>query len=238
MQTIPKDNKKILIKLSGGALSNGAEKFTESVLEETAKQIKEVQDAGYEVALVVGGGNLFRGAELAGNVGIRRSTGDYIGMLATVQNALAVRDYFESQGLIVRVSSAIAMPQVCESYIPQRARRHLAKGRVVIFAGGTGMPYFTTDTTAAQRALELNCGTLVLAKDGVDGVYTADPDTDSSATKIDKITATEVIEQNLKVADASAIAMCRDNNLPIRVVSMQDISKLKDESLGTTVLPE
>ncbi len=238
MQTIQKDSKKILIKLSGGALSNGEEKYTESVLKETADQIKEVQDAGYEVALVVGGGNLFRGAELAGNVGIRRSTGDYIGMLATVQNALAVRDYFESQGLVVRVSSAISMPQVCEPYLPQRARRHLAKGRIVIFAGGTGMPYFTTDTTAAQRALELNCGTLVLAKDGVDGVYTADPDTDPAATKINKITATEVIEKDLKVADASAIAMCRDNGLPIRVVSMKDIAKLNDETLGTTVLPE
>ncbi len=238
MQTIKKDAKKILIKLSGGALSNGNEKYTESVLKATAEQIKEVQDAGYEVALVIGGGNLFRGAELAGNVGIRRSTGDYIGMLATVQNALAVRDYFESQGLIVRVSSAIAMPQVCEEYMPQRVRRHLAKGRIVIFAGGTGMPYFTTDTTAAQRALELNCGTLVLAKDGVDGVYTADPDKDSNATKIDTITATEVIEQGLKVADASAIAMCRDNDLPIRVVSMTDISKLKDESLGTTIEPK
>ena len=232
-----KDQKKILIKLSGGALSNGEEKYTESVLKETADQIKEVQDAGFEVAIVVGGGNLFRGAELAGNVGIRRPTGDYIGMLATVQNALAVRDFFESQGLIVRVSSAIAMPQVCEEYMPQRARRHLAKGRIVIFAGGTGMPYFTTDTTAAQRALELNCGTLVLAKDGVDGVYTADPKTDSNATKIDTITATEVIEQDLKVADAAAIAMCRDNGLPIRVVAMSDISKLADTNLGTTVEP-
>jgi len=233
-----KDSKKILIKLSGGALSNGEEKYTESILKETADQIKEVQDAGFEVAIVVGGGNLFRGAELAGNVGIRRPTGDYIGMLATVQNALAVRDFFESQGLVVRVSSAIAMPQVCEEYMPQRARRHLAKGRIVIFAGGTGMPYFTTDTTAAQRALELNCGTLVLAKDGVDGVYTADPKTDKTATKIDTITATEVIEQDLKVADAAAIAMCRDNGLPIRVVAMSDISKLADETLGTTVKPK
>jgi len=233
-----KDEKKVLIKLSGGALSNGEEKYTESVLKETARQIKEVQDSGFEVALVVGGGNLFRGAELAGNVGIRRSTGDYIGMLATVQNALAVRDFFETQGLVVRVSSAISMPQVCEPYLPQRARRHLAKGRIVIFAGGTGMPYFTTDTTAAQRALELNCGTLVMAKDGVDGVYTADPDKDPNATKIDSITATEVIEQDLKVADASAIAMCRDNDLPIRVVSMQDIAKLRDESIGTTIEPK
>ncbi len=232
-----KDEKKILIKLSGGALSNGAEKFTEKVLKDTVEQIKKVQSLGFEIAIVVGGGNLFRGAELAGNVGIRRPTGDYIGMLATVQNALVVRDYFESQGLVVRVSSAIAMPQICEEYMPQRARRHLAKGRIVIFAGGTGMPYFTTDTTAAQRALELNCGTLILAKDGVDGVYTADPNTDPSATKIDSITATEVIERDLKVADAAAIAMCRDNDLPIRVVSMQDISRLNEATLGTIIEP-
>lgn len=232
-----KDEKKILIKLSGGALSNGAEKFTEKVLKDTVEQIKKVQSLGFEIAIVVGGGNLFRGAELAGNVGIRRPTGDYIGMLATVQNALVVRDYFESQGLVVRVSSAIAMPQICEEYMPQRARRHLAKGRIVIFAGGTGMPYFTTDTTAAQRALELNCGTLILAKDGVDGVYTADPKTDPSATKIDSITATEVIERDLKVADAAAIAMCRDNDLPIRVVSMQDISRLNESTLGTIIEP-
>ncbi len=233
-----KDEKKILIKLSGGALSNGAEKYTEAILKETADQIREVQDAGFEVAIVVGGGNLFRGVELAGNVGIRRPTGDYIGMLATVQNALVVRDYFESQGIVVRVSSAIAMPQIGEAYMPQRVRRHLAKGRVVIFAGGIGLPYFTTDTTAAQRALELNCGTLVLAKDGVDGLYTADPKVDPSATKIDSITATEVIERDLKAADASAIAMCRDNNLPIRVVSMKDISKLADTTLGTIIEPK
>jgi len=233
-----KENNKILIKLSGGALSNGTEKYTESVLQETAEQIRTVQESGFEVAIVVGGGNLFRGAELAGNVGIKRATGDYIGMLATVQNALAVRDFFESKGLVVRVSSAISMPQICEAYMPQRARRHLAKKRIVIFAGGTGMPYFTTDTTAAQRALELNCRQLILAKDGVDGVYTADPKTNPDATKIDTITATEVIEKDLKVADASAIAMCRDNNLPIRVVSMKNIANISDTTLGTTILPE
>lgn len=159
-------------------------------------------------------------------------------MLATVQNALAIRDFFETQGLVVRVSSAIAMPQICEAYMPQRVRRHLAKGRVVIFAGGTGMPYFTTDTTAAQRALELNCGQLILAKDGVDGVYTADPKQDKNAKKIDTITATEVIERDLKVADASAIAMARDNNLVIRVVAMADIENIHDASIGTTIFPE
>ncbi len=233
-----KDKKKVLIKLSGGALSSGEDKYTEPTLKKTAEKIKNIQEKGFEVALVVGGGNLFRGRDLAGNLSIRRPTADYIGMLATVQNALVLRDYFESQGLVVRVSSAISMPQICESYMPQRARRHLAKGRVVIFAGGTGMPYFTTDTTAAQRALELNCGTLVLAKDGVDGVYSADPKLDREAYKIDTITATEALERGLKVADATAISLCRDNKLPIKVVSMTDLDKFEDGNYGTLVLPE
>ncbi len=233
-----KDPKKILIKLSGGALSSGDEKYNEDVLKSTANKIKGIQNKGYEIALVVGGGNLFRGRDLSGNLSIRRPTADYIGMLATVQNALVLRDYFESQNLVVRVASAIAMPQICESYVPQRARRHLAKNRIVIFAGGTGMPFFTTDTTAAQRALELNCGTIVLAKDGVDGVYTADPDINSDAEKIQTISATEIIEKDLKVADASAIAMCRDNNLPIKVVSMNNLDKFDDESVGTIINPE
>ncbi len=233
-----KDKKKVLIKLSGGALSSGDDKYTEPTLKQTAEKIKNIQEKGFEVALVVGGGNLFRGRDLAGNLSIRRPTADYIGMLATVQNALVLRDYFESQGLVVRVSSAISMPQICESYMPQRARRHLAKGRVVIFAGGTGMPYFTTDTTAAQRALELNCGTLVLAKDGVDGVYSADPKLDSNAYKIDTISASEVLERGLKVADATAISLCRDNQLPIKVVSMNNLDKFEDDNYGTLVLPE
>ena len=230
-----KDEKKVLIKLSGGALSDGTEKYTEKVLNETAKKIKNIQDKGYELALVVGGGNLFRGRELSGALSIRRPTADYIGMLATVQNALVLRDYFESQGLVVRVISAISMPQICEPYLPQRVRRHLAKGRVVIFAGGLGNPFFTTDSAAAQRALELNCGLLVMAKDGVDGVYTADPDTDPRAEKIDEITASEVLEKNLKVADASAISLARDNDLPIKVLSMEDLDKFDDPSVGTNL---
>ena len=233
-----KDPKKILIKLSGGALSDGTEKYTESILKKTAEKIKNIQNKGYEVLLVVGGGNLFRGRDLSGKLSIRRPTADYIGMLATVQNALALRDYFESQDLVVRVSSAIAMPQICEPYMPQKVRRHLHKGRIVIFAGGTGMPYFTTDTTSAQRALELNCSLLVMAKDGVDGVYTDDPDTNKEAKKIDKITATEVLEQNLKVADASAISLARDNDLPIKVVSMDDLDKFDDENIGTIIYPK
>ena len=230
--------KKILIKLSGGALTADGNKYTESVLQNTAQKIGAIQAKGYQVALVVGGGNLFRGRDLTGKLAIRQPTADYVGMLATVQNALVVRDFFESQGLDVRVSSAISMPQVCEPYIPQRARRHLAKGRIVIFAGGLGNPYFTTDTAATQRALELNCGLLVMAKDGVDGVYSGDPDTDANAHKIDNITCAEILEQNLAVADATAISLARDNGLAIKVVSMDNLEQFEDTHVGTNVTPE
>ena len=232
------DSKKVLIKLSGGALSDGTEKYVESVLKSTAEKIRAVQNKGYEVALVAGGGNLFRGRDLTGELSIKRPTADYIGMLATVQNALVLRDYFESQGLVVRVISAISMPQICEPYLPQRARRHLAKGRVVIFAGGLGNPYFTTDSAAAQRALELNCGLLVMAKDGVDGIYTADPDKDKDAKKIDVIKASDVLEKNLKVADASAISLARDNGLKIKIVPMDKLDEFDNSNIGSDILPE
>ncbi len=233
-----KDPKKILIKLSGGALSDGTEKYTEKVLKRSSEQIKTLQEKGYEIALVVGGGNLFRGRDLSGELAIRRPTADYIGMLATVQNALVLRDYFESQGLVVRVLSAISMPQICEPYLPQRARRHLAKGRVVIFAGGLGNPFFTTDSAAAQRALELNCAQLIMAKDGVDGVYSADPDLDPGAVKFAELSATEALEKNLKVADASAISLARDNGLPIKVIAMTDLESFDDPEVGTVLKPE
>ncbi len=230
-------SKKILIKLSGGALSESDEKYTETVLSRTAEKIKKLQDDDYEIALVVGGGNLFRGKELSSKLPIKRPTADYVGMLATVQNALVVRDFFESKGLVVRVASAISMPQICEQYIPQRARRHMAKGRIVIFAGGLGNPYFSTDSAAAQRALEQNCEMLVLAKDGVDGVYTADPKKDTSAKKIHTTTCTEILEKNLAIADSAAISLARDNRLPIKVISMNDLDKLSDENIGTTINP-
>ncbi len=236
--TDQKDPKKILIKLSGGALSNGEEKYTESVLKETAKKIKSIQEKGYEVALVSGGGNLFRGRDLSGKLAIRRPTADYIGMLATVQNALVLRDYFESQGLVVRVISAISMPQICEPYLPQRARRHLAKGRVVIFAGGLGNPFFTTDSAAVQRALELNFSLLVMAKDGVDGVYSADPKEDKNAKKFSQISASRILEENLKIADLSAISLAREHGLPIKVLAMSDLDRFDDENIGTTIVAE
>ncbi len=233
-----KDKEKILIKLSGGALSSGDEKYTESTLENTARSIKEIQSRGYQIALVVGGGNLFRGRDLTGKLSVRRPTADYIGMLATVQNALVLRDYFESQGLEVRVLSAISMPQICESYIPQRALRHMTKGRIVIFAGGLGNPYFTTDSAAAQRALELNCSMLIMAKDGVDGVYSDDPKSSDSAKKINTLTSSEVLKDNLQVADVAAISLARENNLPIKVVSMSNLTHFDDESVGSIINPD
>ncbi len=233
-----KDEKKILIKLSGGALSSGDEKYIEGTLENTARSIKEIQGRGYQIALVVGGGNLFRGRDLTGKLSVRRPTADYIGMLATVQNALVLRDYFESQGLEVRVLSAISMPQICESYIPQRALRHMTKGRVVIFAGGLGNPYFTTDSAAAQRALELNCSMLIMAKDGVDGVYDNDPKTSESAKKINNLTSSRILKDNLQVADVAAISLARENKLPIKVVSMSNLTHFDNDSIGSIINPD
>lgn len=229
-------NKKILIKLSGEALSNNLEeKYTEKVLEEISVKIKSLLDKEYKISIVVGGGNLFRGRDLHGQLSIKKPTADYIGMISTVQNALVLRDYFESQSIVVRVMSAIPMDKVCEPYIPQRARRHLAKNRVVIFAAGLGNPFFTTDSAATQRALELGCEKLIMAKSGVDGVYTADPKKDSGATKIENITCSEILSENLQIADASSISLARDNGLGIKVVSMENLDKIEDENIGTNI---
>ncbi len=233
---------RILIKLSGESLSGtnteGDRQFDEPTLGNIVLEIKKLQVLGHHVALVVGGGNLFRGHELTGQLAIERPTADYIGMLGTVQNALVLRDYFESKGVETRVSSAIAMPQICEGYMPRRALRHLEKGRVVIFAAGLGMPYFTTDSTAVQRALELRADILVMAKNGVDGLYTADPDTDKSATFIKEISASEVLERNLKAADQSAIALAKEHGLSIKIVGVSDIARALDATVGSTIIPE
>ena len=159
-------------------------------------------------------------------------------MLATVQNALVLRDYFESKGIETRVSSAIAMPQICEGYMPKRALRHLDKGRVVIFAAGLGVPYFTTDSTAVQRALELKMDILVMAKNGVDGLYTADPDTDPKAALIKTISARDVLEKNLKVADQSAIALAREHGLAIKIIGLNAIAQALDDTVGSVIRPE
>ena len=233
---------RLMIKLSGESLSEtnreGDREYSEPTLNAIAKEIVSLQAAGHELALVVGGGNLFRGYELTGKLSIDRPTADYIGMLATVQNALVLRDYFQTKGIETRVSSAIAMPQICEGYIPGRARRHMEKGRVVIFAAGLGAPYFTTDSTAVQRALEIGADILIMAKNGVDGLYSADPDVDSTAVLIKKITASKVLEQNLKAADQSAVALAKEHGLTIKIVGVDLIARALDAEVGSTISPE
>jgi len=232
------NKKKILIKLSGEALASGGSNYKEEVLKNISKEIKNLIDKDYQIALVVGGGNLFRGKELIEKVAVERPTADYIGMLAIVQNALVLRDYFESVGIETRVSSAITMSQVCEPYIPKRVSRHFEKSRVVILAAGLGQPYFSSDTTCIQRALELGFNMVVMAKNGVDGVYSSDPNKDKNALKIEEINATEILEKNLTFADPAAISLARENKLLIKVIGMEDISKIEEEGIGTIINPE
>ena len=198
----------------------------------------DVARSGVQVAIVVGGGNYFRGAELSQR-GMDRSRADYMGMLGTVMNCLALQDFLEKEGVQTRVQTAITMGQVAEPYIPLRAIRHLEKGRVVIFGAGAGMPFFTTDTVSAQRALEIGAEALLLAKSGVDGVYSADPKKDSSATKYDTISYDEVLSKSLAVADAAAFALCRENKLPIVVFDLMKNGNIaravRGETIGTLV---
>ncbi|MEY2691172.1 MAG: hypothetical protein RLZ80_439, partial [Actinomycetota bacterium] len=208
------------------------------VVQAIAKQIADVVKNGTQVAIVVGGGNYFRGAELQTR-GMERSRADYMGMLGTVMNCLALQDFLEKQGVDTRVQTAISMGQVAEPYIPRRAIRHLEKGRIVIFGAGAGMPFFTTDTVAAQRALEIGANALLLAKSGVDGVYNADPRKDANAKKFDKISYDEVLSKSLAVADAAAFSLCRENKLPIVVFDLMNNGNIaravKGEKIGTLV---
>jgi len=230
---------RVLLKLSGEVF--GGDKgigVDPDVVQEIAKQIADVVKSGTQVAIVVGGGNYFRGAELQTR-GMERSRADYMGMLGTVMNCLALQDFLEKQSVDTRVQTAISMGQVAEPYIPRRAIRHLEKGRVVIFGAGAGMPFFTTDTVAAQRALEIGANALLLAKSGVDGVYNADPRKDANATKFDKITYDEVLSKSLAVADAAAFSLCRENKLPIVVFDLMNNGNIaravKGEKIGTLV---
>ncbi len=214
--------KRVLLKLSGEVF--GGEKgigVDPDVVHDIAGQIGEVVRGGTQIAIVVGGGNYFRGAELQQR-GMDRARADYMGMLGTVMNCLALQDFLEKEGIETRVQTAITMGQVAEPYIPRRAIRHLEKGRVVIFGAGAGMPFFTTDTVAAQRALEIGSEALLLAKSGVDGVYTADPKKDPSATKYESISFDEVLTKSLAVADAAAFSLCRENKLPIIVFDLKN----------------
>jgi len=234
-----KGYKRVLLKLSGEVF--GGEKgigVDPDVVHDVANQIAEVVRAGTQIAVVVGGGNYFRGAELQQR-GMDRARADYMGMLGTVMNCLALQDFLEKEGIETRVQTAITMGQVAEPYVPRRAIRHLEKGRVVIFGAGAGMPFFTTDTVAAQRALEIGVEALLLAKSGVDGVYSADPRKDKSAKKYETISFDEVLSKSLAVADAAAFALCRENKLPIVIFDLKNKGNIKravfGESIGTLV---
>jgi uridylate kinase len=230
--------KRVLLKLSGEVFGGGRVGVDPIVVAKIAREIAEVVRTGVQVAVVVGGGNFFRGAELQKS-GMDRARADYMGMLGTVMNCLALQDFLEKAGVETRVQTAIAMGQVAEPYIPRRAMRHLDKGRVVIFGAGAGMPYFSTDTVAAQRALEIGAQVILMGKRGVDGVYDADPHTHADAVKFDHLTYDEFLTRGLKVADATSVSLCRDNDMHMIVFNLSDegnIAKVvSGEKIGTTL---
>ncbi len=229
--------RRVLLKLSGEEFGGGRVGVDPDVVHSLARQIAEVVAGGTQVAVVVGGGNFFRGAELSQR-GMDRDRADYMAMLGTVMNCLALQDFLEKDSIPTRVQSAIAMGQVAEPYIPRRAERHLEKGRVVIFGAGVGMPYFSTDTAGAQRALEIGCEVLLMGKSGVDGVYDADPRLRPDAVRFDTMTYDDVLSRHLKVADSTAFSLCRDNGMPIIVFELADgnIARVvRGEKIGTLV---
>ncbi|WP_336627212.1 MULTISPECIES: UMP kinase [unclassified Microbacterium] len=229
--------RRVLLKLSGEAFGGGQLGVNPDVVSQIAREIAAAVEE-VEIAIVVGGGNFFRGAELSQR-GMDRGRADYMGMLGTVMNALALQDFLEQAGAATRVQSAISMTQVAEPYIPRRAERHMEKGRVVIFGAGAGLPYFSTDTVAAQRALEIGAHEVLVAKNGVDGVYTADPKKDAAATKIDEITYQDALQRGLKVVDSTAFSLCMDNSMDMRVFGMEPAGNvtrvLLGERIGTLV---
>lgn len=231
-------SRRVLLKLSGEVFGGGELGIDPDVVNSISAQIADAVRAGVQIAIVVGGGNFFRGAELSQR-GMERSRADYIGMLGTVMNSLALQDFLEKRGIETRVQSAITMGQVAEAYIPRRAIRHIEKGRVVIFGAGAGLPYFSTDTVAVQRALEIKADEVLMSKNGVDGVYTSDPLKDPTAVKLDSVTFEEALVQGLRVVDAAAFALCMENGLTMRVFGMQEPSAveraLEGEKIGTLV---
>ncbi|WP_116116158.1 UMP kinase [Austwickia chelonae] len=244
MSTVPapendqRDYQRVLLKLSGEAFGGGQIGVDPDIVRGIAKQIADAARTGIQVAIVVGGGNFFRGAELQQR-GMDRARADYIGMLGTVMNCLALQDFLEKQGIDTRVQTAITMGQVAEPYIPRRAMRHLEKGRVVIFGAGAGMPYFSTDTVSAQRALECRCDAVLMSKNGVDGVYDADPRIDSQARKLERVSYGQALSEGLKVVDAAAFSLCMENRLPMIVFGMQGEETIRraltGERIGTEV---
>src|SRR5262245_58438264 len=230
--------RRVVLKLSGEVFGGGAVGVDPDVVQELARQIAHVVHLGVQVAVVVGGGNFFRGVELEQR-GMDRSRADYMGMIGTVMNCLALQDFLEKLKVETRVQTAITMAQVAEPYIPRRAIRHLEKGRVVIFGAGAGMPFFSTDTVAVQRALEIHADIVLMSKNGVDGVYTADPNADPDAVKLTAVTFSEALRQGLRVADAAAFSLCMDNRLPMLVFGAQGedtiIKAVRGERIGTLI---
>ena len=226
---------RILLKLSGEVFSGGTGLGVDpDVVSSIARQIAEVVSDGREVAVVIGGGNYFRGAQLSER-GMDRARADYMGMLGTAMNCLALQDFLEKEGVETRVQTAIAMGQVAEPYVPRRAIRHLQKGRVVIFGAGLGVPYFSTDSCAAQRALEIGCQVVLMGKSGVDGVYDSDPRTNPDANRYERLSHMDVLSRDLKVADATAISLCRDNRLPLVVFDLTADSHIRLAADGQRV---
>ena len=226
--------RRVLLKLSGEAFGGGGLGVNPDVVAAVAKKIADAAQE-VEIAIVVGGGNFFRGAELS-NRGMDRGRADYMGMLGTVMNALALQDFIEQAGADVRVQTAISMAQVAEPYLPLRAIRHLEKGRIVIFGAGAGLPYFSTDTVAAQRALEISADEVLVAKNGVDGVYSSDPHKNPEAKKLKEISYQDALVQGIKVVDSTAFSLCMDNKMPMRVFGMDNISAaLLGSEVGTRV---
>ena len=233
--------KRVLLKLSGEALSSPGNAFDPIILKNLACELKECAELGVEIAIVVGGGNFIRG-KMAEQIGIERAQADYMGMLATVINALAVQSALEQEGVPTRVQTAVEMQKVAEPYILRRAIRHLEKGRIVIFGAGTGNPYFSTDTTAALRASEIRADVILMAKNGVDGVYNADPKTHPDATKYDRLTYMDLIQQGLTVMDTTATSMCMDNDIDLVVFNMNErgniLKAVRGEIAGTVISKE
>jgi uridylate kinase len=233
MMTSPEPRRRVLLKLSGEAFGAGSLGVNPDVVSELAREIAAAAKQ-VEIAIVVGGGNFFRGAELSQR-GMDRGRADYMGMLGTVMNALALQDFLEQAGAATRVQSAISMTQVAEPYIPRRAERHLEKGRVVIFGAGAGLPYFSTDTVAAQRALEIGANVVLVAKNGVDGVYDSDPRTNPDAKKIDRLTYLDALQRELKVVDSTAFSLCMDNRMPMMVFGMEPQGNVTKAILGERI---
>ena len=233
--------KRILLKLSGEALAGKHNGYNPEVLTNIAQEVKSLRDLGVQVAIVVGGGNFIRG-KFADDMGVDRVQADYMGMLGTVINAIAIQGVFEKNGLETRVQSAIEMSKIAEPFIVRKAVRHLDTGRVVIFAAGTGSPYFSTDTTAALRASEIGADVIIMAKNGVDGVYSADPKLDKNAVKFDKLTYMDVLSKQLQVMDSTAISMCMDNDIDLIVFNMATpgniLKAVSQASIGTLISKE